>query len=597
MKYSNTQILTRVLGVTAMTVSLAAAQVRQIGGGQALDASLQVGSGGINYAVPQNYTPNTGMSSLTQSRGLSAFKGHAPTISNQMSIGISTDGVDRFQQQSVGVQQAVQGGPGLYDPQSTMYNSQLRTFLRPSDIVQANYGRRVPLPGDQPVSKNTKLAEDLFVDATAGFKPIMPTDVNEMAVGNALGLPRMEGGAPDGAHQWAKTLDSQQLAQRGGRDLFGMVRQEDRAKLAQEISDFDQSEETPGTPGLTVKSEEPIQPVDPRLKSTDLTRKLEGPTAPKTTSTPLRPTQTAEGEGAQPGQPPDRQQIDPNTGLPRENADAYFDMLVKMRSRRLAQQERAPGQPEGFQPPGPAPVEGAPRPPAPGATTPEEQTTTPRQALQPMDQAVLDRMKAAVPHDGRTQSVELTSGNQIVVHRIAGEADDTFNRYMRRAESAMKARRYYQAARQYSLAAAARPTNPMAHMGACLANFAANEWLTSARNLRTAMELFPPLMEAKMDLKQLVPLDNWPAQLDLMEQWVDKTPDQPLLVFLAAFIEHNYGRDDPAAQRAAQIRTFTNPPKILLAYAEFITTGKLPTDMKPLRRAAPTEERTDSTPE
>lgn len=583
-------------------------QVRQVGGGQALDASLQVGSGGVNYAVPQNYAPNTGMSDLTQSRGLSAFKGHAPSISNQLSTGVSTDGVDRFNRQSVSVQDAVRGGPALYAPQTTTYDSPLTTYLRPSDIVQAGYGRRVPIAGGTPVSKNVKLAEDLYVDAMANFKPVMPANVDDMMVGSALSLPQSQGGTETPSQtKWMQTIESRQLADRGGRDMFGMLRQEDRANLAQEISDFDKADEAPGTLNpavLPLEGTGPIEPVDPRLQTTDLTNRLESPTGSTSTdlTNPAQQKLQAQQTDAQNLQNQSRQprgttQKDLRTGLPQTNSDPYFDMLVQFRQRQLQEQNRAaPGQEgtptqtptptppnaatPGAVPPGGTTPDGA----APDGTTPEANTDAPQPPMQAMDEALLQRIQTAAPMQGRPRNVELTSNNEIIIHRLAGEADDTFNRYMRRAESAMKSKRFYEAAHQYSLAAAARPTNPMAHLGVCLSNFAANEWLTSAGGLQRAMELFPPLMETKLDLKQLIPIQDWPQQLELMERWVQKVDDQPMMLFLAAFIEYNSGRTDAAKQHAETMLKNETLPKIARAYAQYVTTGKLPADVKPRRR-------------
>lgn len=583
-----------VVGIALVSAgSVSTGQVRQIGGGQALDASLQVGSGGINYAVPQNYTPNMGMNDLTRTRGLSAFMGHAPSISNQLSVGVNTDGVDRFNRQAVSVQDALRGGPALYAPQTVTYDSPYRTFLRPSDIIKANYGRRVPIAGDQrPTSKNVKLAEDLFVDATANFKPIMPKDVDDMMVGNALSLPRDEGGTSSNYNLWLRTMDSQQLADRGGRDMFGMLRRKDRANLAQEISDFDKADEAPGALDLTVKPDQgvqPVQPIDVRQNPAELN-------SPEKTDTSVLSTPKKEGaseEDRERNLPKSAaQQTDLRTGLPQTNADPYFDMLVQFRKRQLAENAVPPGNPPGTGvPPGG-------RPPAlPGAATtanpPRDQAPaepgaeTPRTVLHPMDEALLQRMKSAVPMAGRPTNVELTPNNQIIIHRLAGESDDTFNRYMRRAESAMRAQRFYEALRQYNLATVAKPTNPMAHLGVCMAGFASNEWMTGADGLRKAMELFPPLMETRMDLKRLIPIDDWPRQLKVMEQWVTRVDEQPMMLYLATFIEFNFGRTDPAKQYAGKLLTMEKVPKILHAYAQYVKTGKLPANIKTRRKAPP----------
>lgn len=542
----------------------ASSQVRPLPGGQALDANLQIGSGGINYPVPQNYTPNTGMVDLTRSRGLTAFQGRVPSLSNQLSTGVSTGGIERFRQQSVSLQDVVQGGPSLYNPQISTYNSPLTTFLRPSDILQAGYGRRAPLPGDQsvPLTKHTQLAEHLFVDATADFKPLLPAGAADLMVGNALGLPREKGGTTDLSGQWVRSLESQQIAERGGRDLFGVLREEDRIRLAREISEFDRAlrETAPEDSSVQpVEETQPLQPMDTRLPATGAPQ-IPGaaPSAQAGSAAPSGGAPSAAAAGAE-----------SVAGLPQVNHDPFFDMLVQLRSRQAAETVAIPGAAA----------------PAPEGTAPPAKAEAPQPALHPMDAALLERMKTAIPM-GKARSVELTGSNEVVIHRLAGEADDAFNRCMRNAEAAMKAQRFYEAARQYSLASAARPLNPMSHLGGCLANFAAGEWMTAARNLRTAMELFPPLMETRLDLPTLVPTPDLAAQMDLLERWIQTKNDSPMLRFLAAFLERNFGRNDRAQSHAEAVQRMDRIPKILRAYARYVLTGQVPARTRSFRHAA-----------
>jgi len=537
------------MGIWVLTGwALATGQVRRVGGsGTALDASLQIGSGGINYAVPQNYAPSgTGMSGITRTRGLSAFMGHAPSLDNQLQVNISTDGVSRFERQSVSLGDVRSGN--LYRPQGQVYNDPMKTTLSPQNIVHADYARKLPSPGGT-VSKTTKLAEDLFVDATADYKPVMPNDAGKMMVGNALGvLPERK----DTTRQddWMNQLDSRYLANRGGQDLFGMPREKDRTALAREISEFDRESESEQALDLAIKPPEdlePIQPIDSQQKQDTLAERLERPSSAQQ-KTLLPGQEPPADESSQPDQRLRAQNVDLRTGLPRENADPFFDLLVQFRQQKMEETRQQPGR----------------------------EPSTP-----PMDEDLLARIRRARQSPAQRRNVEFTPEGQIVIHRLAGEGDDAFNRYMRRAESALKAGEYYKAARLYGLASLARPTNPMAKLGGCLASFAADEWMTSAQDLRSAMELFPPLMETQPDLLQLLPIRDWPQRLEALEYWVEKVNNEPLLLFLATFMQYHYGHQDIAKKHAEALRQWEKKlPWVVSAYAEYVLTGTVPARVK-----------------
>ena len=152
---------------------------------------------------------------------------------------------------------------------------------------------------------------------------------------------------------------------------------------------------------------------------------------------------------------------------------------------------------------------------------------------------------------------------------------------MRRAEKAFKEGRYYNAAQQYDLAALVRPKRPLARLGGCFANFACEQWYTSARYLQSSLELFPPLMKTDPNLRHLLPIQEIDSRLESLENWIAKIHGKPRLVFLAAFMQYNYGDKDLARKHAETILKTPRLPRILRAYAEYVLRGDLPADAKP----------------
>ena len=117
-----------------------------------------------------SYLKNTHMSSLTESRGLSAFHGNIPTLSSSLRVG-STSGVSRFIRQSVGLS-TLSSAQDLYDPKNTYYIDPLAATLRTDQILQAEGRGEVPLPGrSNPPSSSMN---EMYVNAMPDYASIMP---------------------------------------------------------------------------------------------------------------------------------------------------------------------------------------------------------------------------------------------------------------------------------------------------------------------------------------------------------------------------------------------------------------------------------------
>jgi len=138
---------------------------------------------------------------------------------------------------------------------------------------------------------------------------------------------------------------------------------------------------------------------------------------------------------------------------------------------------------------------------------------------------------------------------------------------------------YYQAARQYDLAAIAQSQNPMPQLGGCLAYFGAGEWESSARKLVRGLRLFPPLMETRIDLPQFLSNDDLKANFAELENWIQNTNKKPMLVLLATYIAHNLGNKTKAREYATMLKEEKNAPALFHAFADYVLSGKRPAEM------------------
>jgi hypothetical protein len=533
-----------IAGLCAVSIG----QVRQAGSsGRALDRSYQVGSGGYNTRIPQNYAPlgNTHISGITESRGLSAFMGRAPTLTSELTVGARTNGLSRFRRQAVSMSD-VSSGAGLYDPQRTTYVDPLRATITVHDVVGASRDYQMPTRGGTRSPGTSQQAKKLFVDATAGYKPLMTQDARLGPLGETLTV-RPEMYDAQKSDQLIRTVDSMDIAHRGGDELFGILRREDRAKLAEEINEF-QDEDTPKEDrsldaSVDARAYQPIEP-KPIGAERDLADRLAGPGVEK-------PSLGLEKKSDR--DDPRRMDLrDETTGLPAEDQDVFLDLLLTLREKTQAQERAQKKEP----PPGLQDIE-------------EEDELYPPKRVR----------RTRTDRSGR-RLVEQDKNNRIIIRGLAGKSGDMFNRYMTRAKRDMKAGRFYSASRQYELASINSPRNPLARLGSSLSTFAAGEWYTSAGELRRAMELFPPLMETKLDISSMMSEEIFRKRLDDLETWIATINKEPLLLFLAAFMQNNAGNEAGARRHAEELRKSDEADDLIKAYAEYVLTGKRPAEQK-----------------
>jgi hypothetical protein len=168
----------------------------------------------------------------------------------------------------------------------------------------------------------------------------------------------------------------------------------------------------------------------------------------------------------------------------------------------------------------------------------------------------------------------------IVVRTLAGQARDAFNLSVSKAEKAIKDGRFYEAADLFEAASEVRAESPLPVVGMGLSLLAAGEPLSAAHKIRQAMRIFPPVMEARFDLKAMIGADTAAAVIGQVDSAAAQSTPQSaaLLNFLAAFVHRNSGdvakAKDHAARIAPALAGNTEEDKVLTGYADFILKGK-----------------------
>lgn len=529
------------------------AQVRAVGQhGRALDASYQVGAGGRNYAVPNNYAPSsTSIYAATRTRGLSGFRGRASALSGDFQGTLSTDGLSRFERQSVGIQDVMRGP--TYDPRSSVYYDPYRRTLDSRAVERAAEYNITPIPGE--VSRQLRVAQDLYVDATADYRPMMAEQsMNTMAQALDITTPRTGVMATD---ETSARLGARDLAEQEGPEMFGVLRSDERAKLADELRKLrDERLGQDDVDGVREGALElQVQPEGARRDSEPIDTSLQGRQQPPPLVQPGEDDDNAT-EWTSVTRQPGRE------NLSTASADVFLDVLIALQQRQIAEQ-------------------------AGDEATDETDETPPT-----MEQRLRGNL-----------SVERTEDNRVIIHRLEGSQASDFNQLMEQGRKALREGRFYRATRRYELAAMIRPRNPLPFVGRGLSAFASGEYYTAAMSFHRALEVFPALMETELDFESLLPVAGFDVdqQTHRLEQWLAEIEARAPVRFLAAFLYQNMGKSELARHHAEQLMdTEAGMDPIFKAYAQYVLTGKKPTelikDAEDAEKAAPLPPARDEAP-
>jgi len=514
--------------------------------GRELDASPQVGSGGYNSPTGSVGGVNSQLYVTGQVTGLGQFRGRVPYISpGLLQTNVPSARFSTFDSQSVGLQDVLRGQTYLtgayYEPSRTVFNA--------AGTVSGQTGPGSDVPRSS--SAQSSLARKLYVDMTADYGPIM-TMQQPIQSGQALSVlpplrPVDDRGVAAAGTADRLVADQFAVSRPGAGALFGVLKIQDRTALAQELYEMQYRENQVDARVIT----EVAPPMLGRSQA-DLTGRTGGGIE-----------DSAGRPGAGRRQPPEIIVPGPDVGndpVPRPNKDIYMDLLIRLHEQRGGTDLVRP-------------VVGAARPESPGVIA---------KPVSPLGQQV--------PSPGEIKIVEIAKDKTVVLHGLAGVSTDQFNFHMGRAEKKLKAGRFYDAAGDYEIALTINASNPLAHVGLGLSLLAAGEPLSAAMYVRRAMEIFPPLMETRLDIPAMLDKDLVLRRLTGIQRRLDDAAEKPdpSLVFLAAYVCQNLGQTDQAKRYAEQLQTLAEGDKLLSAYATYVLTGARPqaTPMSATTRAA-----------
>jgi tetratricopeptide (TPR) repeat protein len=395
------------------------------------------------------------------------------------------------------------------------------------------------------------LVNQLYKDSMMGYEPIVVRPVGQ-ALTNLDSLKSPSAAipivAPGTAYEAPKTRT-------GTASMFNVPSTEERKKLLEELSMHGRRD---SWVDLRTSSEADIEPLnaDARRPATP-EEGMEGiPEASEqgvTRGGYLIPPEQRQAPREEPPQP---QQAYPGwsgqqESVPKADQDVYFDLLQKMSEVRRAE--------------------------AAGTdSSAAAQRSSARLALMqessPQDESLANPNFRASGQTPELPYNRVEMGDSgVVLHSLAGRGEDRFNQFMTEAETQLRAGHYYAAADQYRLAIRTNPSNPLANLGMSIALVGAGEPLGAASHLQKAMQLYPPLMEVRLDLPRMVPTDVIVRQISIVETRLEgQEMGDASLLMVATFIQENLGNSRMARKLAAELKESAGDDLLLNAYADYI---------------------------
>jgi len=527
-----------------------AGQVAPLQGGRELDADYRIGGRGINTPVPSSWSPTSSQLYVNgQVTGLGRFRGGVGYYAaNSLRLDVPSARLSRFQQQSVGLQDAVGGRSYVASP----FYSRTSTVVSAAGIAA---GRALPGSNIPRTSSTAAFVPDkLFIDATRRYQPLGPIARPVMStIDRVTRLPGpIEAGGGLGGAMWRDATWSRYSRpgttgmfggpQVGERSIFDVRR--DKVSLLAEGGLPRVPRALDGAGAGTLPDKRPAATAVPTSPA---------PLPGKAGSQAPRPggglgAPLAGGAGQKPGGVADpRARLDParkgqvsRRYRPARNQDVFTDVLVGLHEKWSS------------------PVLGGRR--RGGAAG----------------------KSALAAGQGATNYVQLTGDRRMVVRALAGDGADSLNRRMAAARGKLRGGQYYRAAAHYERAAVIGALNPLPRIGAGLSLFCAGEPLRAAGQIRRAVQDFPPIMETQLDVRGIVGGDVFGRRIERLDRRLAGTPgdNQGELTFLAAFLHFNAGDGFPARIYAGKLKRLAGDDTFLRAYAEYVLTGKRPLRQK-----------------
>ena len=503
-------------------VGEATAQVVRTQRGNALDANYRVGSGGLNPRVAGSEGISGQMIVNRQVSGLAGFRGDVPyRAPNELGINLPDNDVRTFRRQAVGVTDVL--GGRTYQTGAYMDR---RTVLGPEDIAAGLNAPGTNVPQHHNLSMRE--ARQLYEDAMVGYRRLG----SEVGRTDAAGSGQFQSVSVNLFRQGDPLVDTQpdthMLHRLGGSGVFNMPDARERARLAQELYHLyrqgespDEQDDNPARIDARVPSgasdviRDPSRTNDQRVGDPlDLRARPEDDTS--ATPDPLRD-----------GQQEDDSLTDQPASI---GQDAFLDLLRGLSDRN-----------SGKRPKTAMPID--------------------------LDDEESDMPAAVISYDDGTKALTL--------NKLAGTGRDAFNAYMRAGQSKLEEAKYYKAASLFAQASLMDSRNPLAHVGRSLALLGAGEALSASQAYQEAVNLFPPTLETRLDVEDMMPLADFRKRLGQLDARLAKQKDpQADLVFLAAVLHHVAGDAKAAAKHAARLRDLAGENDVFKSTAERILSGR-----------------------
>ncbi len=530
----------------------ASAQMAPGMNGRALDASNQVGAGGINAATPPAYFNAANLYVTGNVTGGRGFRGYSPIrSSSSMFLSLPTARFDAFYRNTFGASNI---GPdslnwqyrSYYDPTSTVTTVQSvnshssypttdapkTTYLGPQqtagtwavDQPDLRYGYMAtqPLKPTSPTNapENTPFIQPLYTGA--------PADPTVRALRNSPLFGRSEVATqPLTAGSTIRPMYPEPSAV--GQQTNAMP--SPWANVTTPPNDYAQA--PPTSEEMLARSRELISPtaIAPRL----FDRPADQPLQPRNvlTGRPLPTAQTylVKPEGFEENPIAARDMPSQEAGRLTPPVESF------QQSRTLAGEPFVPGEPDRF-------AELAAAANVISDEQQQEEGEAPS-ALPPIPN-LKERYEQAV---NTVQNI-----TDEVVETLAGNRETKANQYIRRAEDLVRKGEYYRASTLYNLASAIEPENPLIRLGHGNALLAAGEYLTAVNEITSAIEAYPAVAYLKLDLNRFV---HDPTVLDIrradLEDRLGRKEDYRLQ-FLLGYTEYYTGLEKfgmPDLEKAA----------------------------------------------
>ncbi len=538
-----------IVGVAVgLICSSGSGQVTRVQQGRRLDSSYRIGSGGVNSVRQYPVGLRSQLFVTGQVSGLARFRGGVPYVgSDELLVDLPSARQGIFRKTSVGILDVLGGSPYLttpyYDPSKTVFGVN-------------RIGAGLTLPGSSvPVTPtlkpspfaplDTRLDGAYYLGVTTG-RPRVISPTSSILSGPLLADPYEE-------------RKRHSILEPGAAGLYGVVRLRELQRTARREYEIVRREQPDQTQADTQLEERIGSQIESQIESqvesqieTKVDARLE------TRINPVYPG-LREAPGRIEPNEPDRLPLQLETGqipavplspgklIPETDQDVYLGLLIQM--RKLAQGALSPQLRPGFVAESTL------------ATDLEGESSE-----QPASPIVFDPI-------GRT----------LVIRALAGTGKDMFNKHMAKAEKHLRTGRFYDAVGEYEVAIMANSSNPLARMGLSVALFAAGEPLGMSIHLRRAFELFPPIMETRLDLKRMLSKKVITMQLERIDDQLKRKEIldpiigghfDPRLALVSTFIHHNLGHVSVARDVARKLQQAAGDDELLKTYATFILTER-----------------------